>query len=257
MDSITQAVRRREVWLVLGVSLGQSAIYSVVSLLAKLTAQKPLSEQAARLNTSLAPERPWLDLTYQLLRIGFALVPVLLAVHLLNRDRQVAEAGGARAVLGVDARRPGFDLGVGVLLALVIGVPGLGLYWAARALGLNAIVVPAGLPDVWWAMPVLLLAAVQNAVLEEMIVVGYLVTRLRQLEWGLPAVIAASAVLRGTYHLYQGFGAFVGNAVMGVVFVLVFLRWRRTTPLIAAHTILDVVAFVGYALLADRLDWIS
>ena len=72
---------------------------------------------------------------------------------------------------------------------------------------------------------------------------------------GTGAVIAVSAVLRGSYHLYQGFGAFVGNAVMGVLFSLFFLRTRRLLPLIVAHTILDVAAFVGYTLLPK--DWLS
>lgn len=245
-------VRQRwnEIGLVLGVSLGQSAIYSIVSLIAKLTREAPLNQQAARLNTSLAPDRPWLDLTYQLLRIIFALVPVLLAVHFLNRD-----PGGARNLLGLDNRRWGRDLAAGSGLAALIGLPGLGLYFGARELGLNATVVPAGLPEVWWAVPVLVLAAAQNAVLEEVIVVGYLVTRLRE-AWRLPAVVAASALLRGSYHLYQGFGAFVGNAIMGAVFTLVFLRYGRLWPLIIAHTLLDIVAFVGYAVLADHLHWI-
>ncbi|WP_117211155.1 CPBP family intramembrane glutamic endopeptidase [Allorhizocola rhizosphaerae] len=243
--------RRSEVWLVLGVSLGQSAVYSVVSLIAKLTAAGPLNQQASRMNTSLAPERPWLDLTYQLLRIIFALVPVLLAMHFLNRD-----PGGARGLLGLDRPRR-FDFLGGTALAAAIGLPGLGLYYVGRELGFNTTVVPAGLPDVWWAVPVLILAAAQNAVLEEVIVVGYLVTRLRELAWSVPAVVVASALLRGSYHLYQGFGAFVGNAVMGVVFALVYLRYRRIGPLIVAHTLLDVVAFVGYAVLADHLRWLQ
>jgi membrane protease YdiL (CAAX protease family) len=238
--------RRRlgtEVLLVLGVSLGQSAVYSLVTLVARLTADRPLSEQTATLNQSQS-SRPWLDLTYQLLHIGFALVPVLLAVHLLGRD-----PGDARGLLGLDTRRPGRDLGQGVALAAVIGLPGLALFWAAAKLGINASVVPADLPQVWWAVPVLVLAAAQNAVLEEVVVVGYLVNRLRGLGWRTATLVAASAVLRGSYHLYQGFGAFVGNAVMGVLFALFFLRTRRVLPLVVAHTVLDVVAFVGYALL--------
>jgi membrane protease YdiL (CAAX protease family) len=240
-----------EVALVLGVSVGASAVYAGVSLIAKLTAGRPLADQTAALNVSRAPERPWLDLTYQLLEISFALVPVLLAVHLLNRDH-----GDARPLLGLDRRRPGFDLATGAGLAAVIGIPGLGLYLGARALGLNATVVPASLPEVWWAVPVLVLAAAQNAVLEEIIVVGYLLTRLRDMRWPLGAAVAASALLRGAYHLYQGFGAFVGNAIMGVLFALFFLRTRRTLPLIVAHTLLDVVAFVGYTLLRDRVGWL-
>ncbi|MBY8873725.1 CPBP family intramembrane metalloprotease [Micromonospora sp. PLK6-60] len=250
---LTRPVSRRtlgtETLLVLGLSLGQSAVYATVSIIAKLTAEGPLSKQTASLNTSQSA-RPYLDLTYQLLGICFALLPVLLAVHLLARD-----PGDPARTLGVDRRRPGSDLARGAGLAALIGLPGLALFWAAAQLGVNATLVPAALPDLWWAVPVLLLAAVQNAVLEEVIVVGYLVTRLRQLQWRLAAVIAASALLRGSYHLYQGFGAFVGNAVMGVIFSLFYLRTRRVAPLIVAHTLLDVVAFVGYSLLPK--EWFS
>jgi membrane protease YdiL (CAAX protease family) len=242
--------RRNETLLVLGVSLGASGIYAVVRIIDRLTRTVPLNQQTAQLNPSLNA-RPWLDLTYQLLGIFFALVPVFLAVHLLNR-----EPGDGRGLLGLDRDRWRFDVGMGALLAAVIGIPGLGLYVLGNRLGFNVDIVATGLPEVWWGVPVLILAAIQNAVLEEVIVVGYLVTRLRQLDWGIPAVLAASAILRGSYHLYQGFGGFIGNAVMGVLFALVFLRWKRTTPLIVAHSILDIVAFVGYALLAVRLDWI-
>jgi uncharacterized protein len=73
-----------------------------------------------------------------------------------------------------------------------------------------------------------------------------------------------SAVLRGSYHLYQGFGSFVGNAIMGLVFAyffttkrrLVFLSTGRVLPLVVAHTLLDVVAFVGYDILHPRVSWL-
>ncbi len=239
---------RDEVLLVLGVSLGASAVYSFLALLARLTAPGRLSEQQATLNASRAPERPWLDLAYQLVDIGFALVPVLLALYMLRPE--------PLKVIGVDTRRPWFDLSTGAGLAALIGIPGLGLYLAAHALNLNANVVPAALPDVWWAVPILVLSAAQNAVLEEVVVVGYLITRLEQMGLKTAAVVASSSLLRGAYHLYQGFGGFVGNAIMGVIFSVFFLRTRRTMPLIVAHTILDVVAFVGYALLHDRVSWI-
>lgn len=236
---------RIEVVIVLLLSLGQSAVYAVVSLVAKLTAGKPLSQQTATLNASQSP-RPYLDLTYQLLGIVFALIPVLLALYLLDRPRQT---------LGLTLNRPGFDVGWGFGLAAAIGIPGLLLVYVAAKLGLNAQIIPAALQPVWWAIPVLVLSAIQNAILEEVIVVGYVITRLKSFGWRLPAVIAASAVLRGSYHLYQGFGAFVGNAVMGVVFALFFLRFKRVTPLIVAHSLLDIAAFVGYTALPR--SWFS
>ena len=69
-------------------------------------------------------------------------------------------------------------------------------------------------------------------------------------------ILVVSAVIRGSYHLYQGFGGFVGNLIMGLIFGLIYLRWRRVGPLIVAHTLLDVVAFVGYALVAPHVDWL-
>lgn len=245
-------VRRHEVLLVLGVSLGASAAYSIVSFIAKVTAA-PLAEQTTALNPSQAPGRPWLDLTYQLLGIAVAVVPAFFAVHLLNRDSDLVDA---RTRLGIDARRPAFDIGTGMGLAALIGLPGLGLYLAARSLGLNTTISAANLPHVWWAIPVLILTALGNGVLEEVVVVGYLLTRLRDLGWRTWHAVAASALLRGGYHLYQGVGAFVGNALMGVVFALFFLRYRRVLPLIIAHTVLDVIAYLGYTLLKDHLPFL-
>lgn len=239
---------RVEVLLVLGLSVGQSAVYAVVSLVATLT-EGPLSQATATLNASRSP-RPWLDLTYQLLAMGFALVPVALALFLLSEPGR-----SALRRTGFDLTRPGRDLALGAGLAAVVGIPGLGLYLAGRALGVTATIVPAALDQHWWTIPVLVLSAVQNAVLEEVVAVGYLVERLERLRWGWPAIVVASSLLRGAYHLYQGFGPFLGNAVMGVLFVLVYRRTRRVMPLVVAHTLLDVVAFVGYDLAGEDLGF--
>ncbi len=82
---------------------------------------------------------------------------------------------------------------------------------------------------------------------------GYLVTRLRQLSWSPWMAVAGSAVLRGSYHLYQGWGGFLGNLAMGALFGVLFLRWRRTWPFVIAHLLLDVAAGLGFILFRDRL----
>ncbi|MEH3034478.1 MAG: type II CAAX endopeptidase family protein [Aeromicrobium erythreum] len=247
-EPVRRSTLGREVWIVLGLSLGQSAVYAALSLVRKLT-QGSLRDSTATLNGNLA-DQAWLDLTLQLVGIGFALVPVALAWYLLSLDRSTSSV--ARR-LGMDRGRPVRDLAAGAALAAVIGLPGLGLYAVGRALGITAEVVTA--PDVthWWTVPVLVLAAFQNALLEEVVVVGYLMTRLRQQSWSLAATIATSALLRGSYHLYQGIGPAIGNAVMGVVFGYWFHRRGRVLPLVVAHTLLDVVAFVGYLYLAGPL----
>jgi len=249
-DLQRRRVLRSEVLLVLAVSVGASALYAGLSLLRKLLAPIPLSQTQANLNGSYVPDQPWLDLAYQLVNVALGVVPALLALHLLARDRIPPSA------LGMDRDRPGRDLAGGALLAAAIGIPGLLLYLAAHALGLSATVVPSSLPDVWWRVPVLILSAVMNSVLEEVVVVGYLVTRLRQLGRSAVWAVGLAALLRGAYHLYQGFGAFVGNALMGVVFGWFFARTGRLLPLIIAHTILDVVAFVGYTALSGHVSWL-
>jgi membrane protease YdiL (CAAX protease family) len=246
--------RRRlvlEIVIVLGLSLGQSAVYSVLRIIERLTREVPLAQQTSTLNPSVTPERPWLDLTYQLIGIAFALMPVLLALYLLN----LTDPPAGRSI-GLDLTRPRFDLGFGFLIAIGIGVPGLGLYALARGVGLNTEVQASGLTDQWWTIPILILSAAENALLEEVVVVGYLFTRLRQLNWNAVAIIALSAIIRGSYHLYQGIGGFVGNLIMGVIFGLIYLRWKRVGPLVIAHTLLDIAAFVGYALIAPQVSWI-
>ncbi len=239
-----------EIVLVLSVSLGRSAIYSVVSLVGSLTAPGSLAGQAASLNVSQIPDRPWLDLTYQLLRIAFALAPVALVAYLLVLSRvSPREVWFGRGGVGRDVAR-------GAAIAAVVGSTGLAFYLATYALGLNLTVVPDGLTEVWWHYPVLVLAALQNAVVEECIVIGFVLLRLRELGLTYPTAIGLSALLRGSYHLYQGFGGFVGNLVMGLLFGWLYQRWGRVTPLIVAHTLLDIGAFVGYALLVDHVSWI-
>jgi len=168
----------------------------------------------------------------------------------------MARSGEPPAVIGLDASQPGRDAGRGAVLAAVIGGSGLGLYLAAFHLGFNLNVVPARLPAVWWRIPVLLLDGLQNGVLEEILVIGYLLLRLDQLGWRSGRAIAASALLRGTYHLYQGFGGFLGNAAMGVIFGVLYRRWGRVTPLIIAHSLIDATAFVGYAALHGKVSWL-
>ncbi len=229
-----------EIAIVLALGLGQSAVYAIVQLAYRLTDDTPLADQTATLNPSRS-DREAFDLIYQVLSIGFALVPVLLVCFLLwQRRRPHLER------LGLDGTRVGGDIGRGVLLVLAIGVPGLALYLGGRALGLFVAVNPAGLDAHWWTVPILLLAAARASLQEEFVVLGYLFARLRQLGWSPWTIIVSTSVLRATYHLYQGPGAFIGNLAMGLLFGWLYHRTGRLLPFLVAHFLIDAAAFVGY-----------
>jgi membrane protease YdiL (CAAX protease family) len=240
---------RWEIFTVFALSLGASGLNALLSLIGSLLAPQPLASQHALLVGSLAANS-WLDLVLQLVGIAEALMPVVLVFYLMARS------GEPPSVMGLDAREPGRDLLRGAVLAAVIGGAGLALYLAAYHAGAELNVVPESLPAVWWRIPVLLLSAAHDGILEEILVIGYLLRRLDQLGWTPWKAILFSAVLRGSYHLYQGFGAFLGNAAMGIIFGFLYRRWGRVTPLIIAHTLIDAVTFVGYAALAGKVSWL-
>ena len=179
------------------------------------------------------------------------LVAPALALLLLARM-----PGGTGFGIGFDRLQLGRETLQGAGFAALIGLPGLGLVFLAHELGANTQIVASGLPDVWYRLPILIASALQNATSEEVIVMGYLLTRLGQLGWSRERSIGAAALLRGSYHLYQGFGGFVGNAVMGVIFGWWFTRTRRVLPLLIAHFVIDAVSFIGYVYLHDRISWI-
>jgi uncharacterized protein len=238
--ALTRGRLRAEVLIVLGLSLGASAVYSVVNIVDRLTQPVVLSQQTAHLNSPLS-DRSAFDFTYQLLAIIFDLVPVALVVYLLWRSTR-PHLGR----LGIDFVRPARDGFWGIVMVLAIGIPGLAFYFLARQLGISVNVVPTDLHAYWWTIPVLVLSAVRSGVSEEVIVIGYLFARLGELGWGRWRIIFASALLRGTYHLYQGFGAFIANFAMGVAFGWLYTRYGRLLPLVVAHVLIDTAVFIGY-----------
>ena len=252
---------RWEIALLLGVSLGRAAVNAVIQLVGELTASAPLADQVATLNPEHSP-RPYLDLAFQLYSVIFALVPVGLALYfLLNRPN----ARPLSETLGIDWGRGrslmGRDIRWGLLLFIGIAIPGVLFYLLGRLWGITVAVQPSGLAAYWWTIPVSILEAFQNGALEEVIVVGYLYRRTQDLGWSQGGkldyrFLFVSAVLRGSYHLYQGIGPFFGNFAMGLVFAWWFqsrFGQRRVLPLVIAHTLLDAAVFVGYQLAPEHL----
>jgi membrane protease YdiL (CAAX protease family) len=229
-----------ETLVVLSLSLLASAVFAILSLL----------EQPLRGVTTYSVSQST-QLARQVFGSLFALAPVWLVTYLVRRS------GEGMGSIGLAWDRPRQDLTRGFLLFVVVALGGIAVYLVAVAAGVNRFVVPVPPLGHWWTVPVLLLRAAEAALVEEIIVVAFFVTRLQQLRAGPAAAVGASALLRGTYHLYQGFGGFVGNLAMGLLFGAAFVRTRRAWPLVIAHFLLDVAAGVGYMLFRDRLPGFS
>ena len=239
-----------ELAIVLALSLGASAIYALISIVARLTDETSLAQQTATINRQLS-DRQWLDFSYQFFGIALGLAPVALVLYLLWEKKK-----SPFDLIGLNLNEPGRDIWRGTWIAALIGIPGLGLYLVSRQLGLSAEVIPAALGEYWWTVPMLLFAAVRASLLEEVIVVGYLFNRLSRLGFSIKSQVFISALLRGSYHLYQGFGGFIGNFFMGLLFGYLYQRWGRVMPLVVAHFVLDAAIFVGYAALKDVLTFL-
>ncbi|MGX7679760.1 CPBP family intramembrane glutamic endopeptidase [Jatrophihabitans sp. DSM 45814] len=238
-----------EISLVLGVSLGISAVSSLINY-ADIQTRGGFRGAVAGLNNAQSP-RAWVDLSYQLLDVVNGVVPALLALYLLY----LGQAGPGFGI-GFDTTRLRREFLQGAGIAALIGIPGLGLVVLARHLGVNADISASGLADIWYRYPILVLDAIQNGLLEEIVMIGFVLTRLRQLNWTPWKAILLSAVIRGSYHAYQGLGGFLGNFVMGALFGWWFTRTKRVLPLVIAHSLIDTVSFVGYAALHGRVGWI-
>ncbi|BBX05382.1 CPBP family intramembrane glutamic endopeptidase [Mycolicibacterium aichiense] len=239
---------RIEIGVMLAVTFGVSAVTAILQLLDGVLSG--LAGRRVRLNPNLS--------RYDLINLGLNLASVAqlvawgaLGLYLLWRS------GISPARVGLGRLRWRSDVLGGLGLAALIGIPGLLLYLAARWLGMNAQVEPSALHDSWWRIPVLIFSAFANGFAEEVVVVGYLITRLKQLGFSQNRAVLVSSVLRGMYHLYQGFGAGLGNLVMGLVFGYVWCRTGRLWPLVIAHGVIDTVAFVGYVALAGHVGWLT
>jgi membrane protease YdiL (CAAX protease family) len=228
-------VLAEEVLVVLSLSLLATAVDALLSFL-----RAPVNRSVA---VSIFRD---VELAAQLADVVFDLAPVALVVHLARRT------GEGLHPFGLGTATLGRDAGWGVAAGVGVAGVGLLLYLGALALDVNRFVVPVPPLGLWWTIPILVLGAAQNALLEEVVVVGYLIRRLEQMGWSGMAAVLTSAVLRGAYHLYQGWGGFVSNLALGAAFGYAFLRWRRTWPLVVAHLVVDVLAGVGYILARGR-----
>ncbi|MCU1641002.1 MAG: family intrarane metalloprotease [Nocardia sp.] len=239
---------RLEIAVVLVITFGLSGASAALSLLESALSPGGVGGQTVALNPSRAAQST-IDLLFQLLSVARLLGWAALGLYLLWRS------GIGPKLIGLARLHWRSDVLPGLVLAAVIGIPGLCLYLVAHALGISVTIVPGSL-DHWWRLPVLVLSAWANSAAEEVLVVAYLITRLRALGWSEDRSLLASALLRGSYHLYQGIGGGIGNLVMGLIFGRYWQRTNRLSPLLLAHALIDTIAYLGYSLLRGHVSWL-
>lgn len=183
--------------------------------------------------------------------------------------RSIIELSDLRPVISFDARRAMFILGIEIVAGTVAWLILRARGWTAGELGLrpsmpqtiggmllligsNLFIVlfdqlvqlitntDAGAATTFTAKlswPLLIAVTLINPLYDELFVVAY---NLRALEKsGAAFAITFSAAIRFLCHLDQGPIAAVTILPLGIIFALVYWRWRLVWPLIVAHGVMD------------------
>jgi hypothetical protein len=214
-----------EVAIVLVIAFGASTLVAIRDLAASLTGLQPTASQAF----FGFPTIPWLNAIYDVLLWATVAAPAALAVLLVVRS------GAGVARLGI--RRPrwrdgaiGLGLALGYLVlsgaigALVLHFTGRHTANAARAFGpLNRV-----------------LSSLNAGILEETVVLTYVVHRLEAAKLPTLNAAAISVLVRVSYHLYAG-PYVLPVLLFGMGQTLYFVRARRLLPLVVAHAGYDLV----------------
>lgn len=162
------------------------------------------------------------------------LLMLLVGAFLYARGRRLSWLG--------PGPRP-LDLPVGLCLALASYVAYI-LLWllCSQLFDLSAATARATqLVDKHIGALTIVACSLVNAVFEEALVTGYVVTTLRETRGGWFAV-NVSAAIRLSYHLYQGPVGVISVLPLGLLFGWWYARSGRLWPLIAAHAMIDVFA---------------
>lgn len=93
--------------------------------------------------------------------------------------------------------------------------------------------------------PLLLAGSIANGMGEELVVRGYLISRLEALTGSTWLAVLATTAMFASYHIYQGGEAVIGIFAFGLVFAYAFVRLRSIWPVFIAHAIADFVGLMS------------
>ena len=139
---------------------------------------------------------------------------------------------------------------LGVLLYAASTLVAIAVHAYARAHGIHPAAHPVVPMGGRLTLPFIVVNSATNPVFEEMLEAGYLISALHK--FGMWPAILAGAFFRGFLHVYLGAPGALAVFATGVIFGLVYWRWRQLWPLIVAHALLD---FLGL-LHIDIIRWL-
>ncbi len=148
-----------------------------------------------------------------------------------------AKANGGAAII------PAFRMGVWAIVILAVG----GAITTSLATG--HLVQPVRQDNGYLVYATA--ASLAAGVVEETVVLAFVVTTLRQAGRPLLEILAVAVLLRCSYHDYYGPGV-IGIAVWAAVFAWLFLRTGSVIPLIVVHFGWDALIFW-----AQRWHWLN
>lgn len=177
--------------------------------------------------------------------VVITLVPVaapVLVFYLLSLSRE-----GIRSIGLARARWRGDLALVLPVFGIVYFVPQIGGAYVLAALHVKTLNPPIGQHSAGYVAAALV-SALSAGVVEEIVVLGYLVRRLEQRGWSVAAVVTVAVLVRVSYHLYYGLGV-LPILAWATVSVLLYRRYRRLLPFIIVHVLWDttilLAAFYG------------
>jgi membrane protease YdiL (CAAX protease family) len=231
------ALRRRFGWellIVLAIFPAPYVINALISLVESVI--DPHVVQARYPN--VIPGHPGASLPFIVLVTLVPLAAPALVVYLLSVSRE-----GVRSI-GLARSRWRGDLALVLpVFGIAYLVPQVGGAYILAALHVKTLNPPIGQHSGWYAGAALV-SALSAGVVEEIVVLGYLVRRLEQRGWSVGAVVVVAVLVRVSYHLYYGLGV-LPIVAWATVSVLLYRRYRRLLPFIIVHVLWDTTTLLA------------
>jgi membrane protease YdiL (CAAX protease family) len=202
-----------------------------------LFARHVLSSRRTTLITTGIPGHTGIDVLLQCVLLIAGSAVVLLVAYVLARSGESLGSTGLRG----DALPA--DVGQAILLTIAMIMLAGFVIGVLHGIGLQPWSEPTGRGADAAFLPVGWLTALRAGVVEEVVVCGYLLHRLRQLGWDDNRALMTSVAVRASYHVYGGGVLVVFTILFGLIVGRLYQHNRRLTPLVLMHFFYDAALF--------------